>query len=63
MNNLLHFRSQKNFESILGVLQNELPDNLEVQEELEGLITKQSSYIKKLQKKWVARVVGIYSER
>ena len=63
MNNLLHFRSQKNFESILRVLENALPDNLEVQEELEGLITKKSSFIRKLPKRWVARVVPIYSER
>ena len=63
MNNLLHFRSQKNFESILGLLQDALPDNIEVQAKLETLITKKSSYIKKLQKRWITRTVPIYSER
>ena len=63
MNSLLHFRSQKNFESILGLLQDALPDNIAVQEKLETLITKKNSYIKKLQKRWMARTVTIYSER
>ena len=63
MNSLLHFRSQKNFESILGLLQDALPDNIAVQEKLVTLITKKSSYIKKLQKRWIARIVPIYSER
>ena len=63
MNSLLHFRSQKNFESILGILQDALPDNTAVQDKLETLITKKSSYIKKLQKRWMARTVTIYSEK
>jgi hypothetical protein len=63
MNSLLHFRSQKNFESILVILQDALPDNIAVQEKLETWITKISSYIKKLQKRWISRTVPNYSER
>ena len=46
MNNLLHFRSHKNLESILRVLETALPDNLEVPNELEGLITKFQFHMK-----------------
>ena len=49
--------------SILGLLQDSLPENIAVQEKLETLITKKNSYIKKLQKRWMARTVTIYSER
>jgi hypothetical protein len=40
MNNLLHYRNQKNFESILSLLTDALPNNAEVQAKLDTLITK-----------------------
>jgi hypothetical protein len=63
MNNLLHYRNQKNFESILSLLTDALPNNAEVQAKLDTLITKKSSYIKKLLRRWIARYIPIYSER
>ena len=47
----------------MGLLQDALPDNIEVQAKLETLMTKKSSYIKKLKKRWMARTVTIYSEK
>ena len=63
MNNLLHYRIQKQFRSILELLTDALPDNLEVQEKLDCLINQKSSYIKKPQKRWITRKIPIFSER
>ena len=63
MQNLMHFRSQNSFESILRLLENALPDNQEVQNELEGLINKKSSFIRKLQRRWIVRLIPLYTEK
>ena len=51
MNNLLHYRNQNFFESILTLLTDALPDNTEIQSRLDTLITRKSSYIKKTTQK------------
>ena len=63
MNSLINFRTQKQFENILDLLSTALPESVEVQEELDALITKKSSYIKKLKKQWAARKIPIYNEK
>ena len=47
INSLVNFRAQKQFESILDILSTALPESVQVQEKLDSLITKKSSYIKK----------------
>ena len=63
MNNLLQYRSQKQYENVLNLLTEALPDNLEIQTKLDSLITKKSSHIKKLLRKWIKRYLPIYSEK
>ena len=63
MNNLLQYRSQKNYKKVLNLLTEALPDNLEIQTKLDSLITKKSSHIKKLLRKWIKRYLPIYSEK
>ena len=63
MNNLLQYCNQKNYENILNLLTEALPDNPEIQTRLDSLITKKSSYIKKLLRKWIKRYIPIYSEK
>ena len=45
------------------MLTDALPDNLEVQEKLDCLITQKSIYIKKLHKRWITQKIPIFSER
>jgi hypothetical protein len=63
MNNLLQYRSQKQYENVLNLLTDALPDNLVLQTKLDSLITKKSSHIKKLLRKWIKRYLPIYSEK
>ena len=63
MNNLLQYRSQKQYENVLNLLTDAQPDNLVLQNKLDSLITKKSSHIKKLLKKWIKRDLPLYSEK
>ena len=51
-NSLLNFRANRQFQGLLEALTISLPDNRVLQEQLTGLITKKSSYIKRLQILW-----------
>ena len=51
-NSLVNFRANRQFQGLLEALTISLPDNQVLQEQLTGLITKKSSYIKRLQILW-----------
>jgi hypothetical protein len=63
MNNLLQYRSRKQYEDVLNLLREALPDNLVLENKLDLLITKRSSNIRKLLNKWVQRELPLYSEK
>ena len=62
-NSLINFRANRQFQSLLEVLTTSLPDNVALQEQLSGLITKKSSYIKKLQLMWSNRTHPDFTEQ
>jgi hypothetical protein len=63
MNNLLQYRSKKQYEDVLNLLRETFPDNLVLENKLDKLITKRSSHIRKLLNKWVQRELPLYSEK
>ena len=62
-NSLVNFRANRQFQSLLEVLTTSLPDNVLLQDQLSGLITKKSSYIKKLQLMWTDREQPDFDEQ
>ena len=62
-NSLINFRANRQFQGLLEALTISLPDNQVLQEQLTGLITKKSSYIKRLQILWDNRTKPDFTEQ
>ena len=62
-NSLVNFRANRQFQSLLEVLTESFPDNVLLQDKLGDLITKKSSYIKKLQQMWTDRDTPDFDEQ
>ena len=62
-NTIATVKAARNHEQILQLLQQALPENAEVQSQLDTLISNKQSYIKRLVTIWNQRIPPIYTEK
>ena len=61
-NPLLDFKRNRQFQSLIDVLQEAIPENALLQNKLSDLTSSKGSYIKQLIKEWEGRITPDYDE-